>query len=144
MLSTTQQSSILAFIKQWVIPCLLVLLIVVFQSLPSLVEHYYSTKLYFQISVILRNLTKWLPISIGDVLYFALIIQVLIWVYKLIQSIVQKKINKQFFLQLFSKITRTILWVFIVFNILWGLNYSRLGIAHQLQINKAEYSKEEV
>ena len=92
----------------------------------------------------LRTITAWLPISIGDILYFALIIQVLIWVYKLIQSIIQKKINKQFLLQLFLKITRTILWVFIVFNILWGLNYSRLGITHQLKINKQAYSKDDV
>jgi len=141
---STSNSSIIHIMKQWVIPCLLVLLIVIFQSFPSLVEQHYSTQLFVQISILLRTITAWLPISIGDIIYLILIIQVLFWIYKFIQSLILKKINKIFLIHFFSTFIRTILWIFIVFNILWGLNYSRLGIAHQLKIDKQTYSKEEV
>jgi hypothetical protein len=33
-----------------------------------------------------------------------------------------------------------ILWVYILFNALWGLNYNRLGIKYQLQLEPAKYT----
>ncbi|OIQ97387.1 hypothetical protein GALL_206470 [mine drainage metagenome] len=36
------------------------------------------------------------------------------------------------------------MWIYIWFNILWGLNYTRLGIEYQLKLQPQEYCKEEV
>jgi hypothetical protein len=36
------------------------------------------------------------------------------------------------------------LWIYIWFNIAWGLNYSREGIAYQLKLEPKPYSKQEV
>lgn len=36
------------------------------------------------------------------------------------------------------------LWAYVLFNILWGLNYDRLGIADQLQLQVSPYRTEEL
>jgi hypothetical protein len=39
---------------------------------------------------------------------------------------------------------KVFLWVYIWFNILWGLNYSRLGIANQLGLEDTTYTNQEL
>ena len=136
--------SILKFLKQWALPCVLVLFVLILQAFPAVVESVYSTYVYVKIAVVLRTITAWLPISIGDIFYAVLCIQ-LCWLigcffYKLFNRKVEKK-NVFIFL---GKLVRTTLWVYIIFNVLWGLNYTRLGIAHQLKLQKNTYTEAEV
>jgi len=43
-----------------------------------------------------------------------------------------------------GRLVKDVLWIYIVFKLIWGLNYDRLGIEYQLGISKATYTKEEV
>jgi hypothetical protein len=120
------------------------ILIKIFSVFPLAVETYYSTGIYFYISVFLRAITRWFPFSLGDFLYAVAAIYLLVKLIKNTQAIFQKKITKQSFLFGLIKVIRACLWIYIVFNIFWGLNYNRLGIAYQLQIQPGKYTTEEL
>ena len=103
------------------------------------VENHYSTQIYPKISAAYRVLTGWLPISIGDIFYGIIILLLL----KLLIRIFIKRKR----IPLHPKWYRIIIslgLIYIIFNLFWGLNYNRLGIAHQLGLNMEAYSKEEL
>lgn len=111
---------------------------------PKAVENWYSTGIYKGISSTLRVLTKWAPFSIGDCLYVLFIISVVVG---LIKSIILLRKGSWAIglwgllaLRLFNKLAG----IYIVFRLLWGLNYDRLGIAYQLKLSKKGYQTEEV
>jgi len=111
---------------------------------PRAVENWYSTGIYKGISATLRLLTKWVPFSIGDFIYILFIISL---VAGLVRSIIRlsregwkRGVLVPILLNLFSKV----LWIYIVFRFLWGLNYDRLGIEYQLKLSKKTYETEEV
>ncbi len=104
------------------------------------VEGYYSTGIYVYISTFLRAITRWVPFSVGDVLYSVLALFFIIKFITFIRIILRKQATARFFLYSLLKVVRFFLWVYIIFNLLWGINYERLGIAHQLQIQPAQYS----
>ncbi len=108
------------------------------------IEAHYSTSLFPRIAIFLRTITSWLPFSVGDILYGWIAVWLIIGLIKMIRSVVQKKITRQSFLTAIGKIIRFCLWVYIVFNIFWGLNYDRLGIAYQLQLRPALYTTDEL
>ena len=104
------------------------------------VEQYYSNGIYPIISTILRALLGWLPFSFGDILYGMVVIWLLIKGVKLLQF----ALNKQLFQLDFKSILRRgliwILLIYISFNVLWGINYNRKGIAVQLGLSVSKYS----
>lgn len=104
------------------------------------IEKYYSTLVYSKISVFLRVLTGWIPFSIGDIMYIVLITCFFIKLIKYINAAFQKKITKKNFLFELIKTASFFLTIYVLFNIIWGLNYNRLGIAYQLQIEPKEYT----
>jgi len=110
-----------------------------FSAFPLLVERYYSTKFYAGFSSILRLLLGYIPFSVGDVLYAIVIIWLIKKTVKLIILFVKKKWNKRSFLTGLHKTINRILWIYIIFNIFWGLNYDRPGIAYQLKFEPAKY-----
>lgn len=136
--------SIVQFIIQLVIPLVLVLAIVVIQNFPVFIERYYSTTIYLKVAAFMRMLTKWLPLSIGDIIYMLLIVQLIIFAYNFFKLFFQKKLTQILLFKSIFKIIKFLLWVFIVFNFLWGLNYYRLGIKHQLKLSNTVYTKAEL
>lgn len=128
------------------IPLLLVavLLIRLFSANHYLVEKYYSNGLYPGISKVLKYSFGWLPFSAGDVLYGIAAGWLLLKVVKLIVSFIKGKYNWQLFGMAFIKTVLFLLFIYVVFNSLWGLNYNRKGIADQLDIKMTKYSKEEL
>ncbi len=132
------------FLKQWIFPCLLVLFVLILQAFPAVVESLYSTYVYIKIAVLLRTIAGWLPISIGDIFYAVLCIQLCWLIGSFFYKLFNRKIEKKNVFIFLGKLVRTTLWVYIVFNVLWGLNYTRLGIAHQLKLQKNTYTEAEV
>lgn len=118
--------------RSWIILLICVVLIRLSTLEPQWVEKYYSRGIYPLISKGLRTLTGWLPFSLGDLIYIAaglwLIRQVLLWV----KTGRRKEITWPWAQQLISNYIRIFLWIYLVFNGLWGLNYNRTGIAGQL------------
>ena len=104
------------------------------------VEQYYSNGIYPIISTILRALLGWLPFSFGDILYGAVVVWLLIKGVKLLQSALNKQLFKLDFKLILRRGLVSILLIYISFNVLWGINYNRKGIAAQLGLSTGEYS----
>jgi hypothetical protein len=85
----------------------------------------------------------WLPFSVGDSLIALLIIWVLVSFVKVLKG-GRKQPFKQKLLTISKKIALWVLWVYIVFFTLWGLNYYRLGSAHLFKIEPQPYTTADV
>ncbi len=120
------------------------LTISLFSIFPEQVETIYSAGVYPGLASTLRILTRWAPFSIGDILYMWIVVSLIISAVKGGILIYQKKYTRERFIHFLFSLGRTVLWVYIVFKLIWGLNYDRLGIAYQLKISKKTYNKEEV
>ncbi len=111
---------------------------------PAIVEAAYSATIYPVISSFLRLITGWLPFSLGDLLYTFAGIWLIIRLYKNAKSIAKRKISKDAFFQSLRRTINIALWIYIFFNVFWGINYERLGIAYQLKLEPAIYSTVEL
>jgi hypothetical protein len=129
--------------RVFVVLAVVTLLLQVLATRPRLVEKNYTYGLYPLISKTVRLLFGWLPFSIGDLLYAAAILKLLIVIWKAIKT------GRQTFSKAYAgvavyKVACALLWVYVVFNVLWGLNYSRQGIARQIGILEQPYTPEDV
>ena len=133
--------------KRLIIASILFLL-VVFIRLFSIsqfnTEYYYSTGIYPYISQFFRNITGWVPFSLGDVLYGSVAVWLIMNLLKAINAIFQKKITWVYFLNKSYYAFIKLLVIYILFNFLWGINYNRQGIAAQLDLKIEKYSTEEL
>ncbi len=130
--------------SKWVWPMALVVSILLLKFFPAIIEQYYSTGIYVFISRFERVITGWSPISLGDIFYAVVFIKLFIWLFSLIKTLVKKRATWKKFGSGCLDCLRMVLWIFIWFNLAWGLNYNREGIAYQLKLEPVKYSKEEV
>lgn len=117
-----------------------VCIIRLFSANPNWVENYYSTGIYRYISLALKYLFGWLPFSIGDLFYLALIIWTLVKIFRGVRRLFSKKSNPVNLGNKAYSTTVSLLLIYIVFNIFWGINYNRKGITHQLGITIEKYN----
>jgi hypothetical protein len=103
------------------------------------IEVFYTNKFYYFFSAALRFLFGWMTFSFGDVLYFIAGCWLLWKLVKNVNLIFKKKITKALFLQKLAKLIFIFVTIYIVFNIFWGLNYNRKGIAWQLNLKEITY-----
>jgi hypothetical protein len=115
-----------------------------FSLFPSAVEKYYSNGLYPVISRLLRILFGWIPFSVGDVFYLVAGFFLLYKLVSFIKKIVSKKVDRDYLFSCILSLTGYILIIYITFNILWGLNYNRRGVAFQMELEVKPYSTEEL
>lgn len=113
-------------------------------SLSAAVERYYSNGVYPYISRALRWLFGWIPFSVGDLLYAAAALYLIAVVIRLVKKIAGRQADIAFLLRLGVKVMILWLWIYILFNGLWGLNYNRQGIARQAQLAVSNYDTREV
>lgn len=107
------------------------------------VEWQYSNGFFPYFSGVLRRITGWLPISIGDILYGVAAIWLVLkaWKYfKRIANASKNKISRQSFYNAFVNITIIICSIYIIFNVFWAINYNRKGIAWQLGLDMKAYT----
>ncbi len=108
------------------------------------VENQYSTGFYPAFSRIMRYIFGWLPFSIGDVFY-GLVILWLIWkIFRGIRILFKKQVTGRGFVAGLGKALRISLTTYILFNLFWGINYNRIGIASQLQLKMEKYKPEDL
>jgi len=115
-----------------------------FSLFPDAVEKYYATGIYPRIASLQRAALGWIPFSFGDLLYGLAIIWLIIQLVRLIKRALNRTADRRYLRQVALRFIGYTLGVYIVFNILWGLNYNRRGIAYQLQLKTERYSKEEL
>jgi len=110
-----------------------------FSAFPLLIERYYSSGFYVWFSSLLRLLQGNIPFSIGDILYAIAIVWLIKKAVTLIILLFNRRWNKKSFLNGLHKTINRLLWLYIIFNVFWGLNYDRPGIAYQLKFEPAKY-----
>ncbi|HEY6979092.1 MAG TPA: DUF3810 domain-containing protein [Chitinophagaceae bacterium] len=120
------------------------ILLKILSLFPFFIEHYYSSQLYFFVSSFLRVLTGIIPFSIGDVFYTGFVVWIMVRLYKTTRATLKRTITRESFLSSFQRTLAIVLWIYILFNVLWGLNYERLGIAYQLQLQPERYNAVEL
>jgi hypothetical protein len=128
----------------WICLVILAAGIKIFSFFPGAVEKYYTMGFYPFIARLQRILFGWLPFSIGDIIYGVLIIWLIVALVRLVNRLVKRQVNSPWLLGRLRRITFICLLIYVLFNGLWGLNYDRLGIADQLQLNVQPYSTEEL
>jgi hypothetical protein len=128
----------------WIILVSLVIVIKIFSRWPGAVERCYSTGLYPVIARVQRLLFGWIPFSVGDLFYAVTAAWLLYSLYFLIWNLVRRQAGKAYFLSVLRRIVFYLLLLYVVFNISWGLNYDRKGIAAQLQLQVKPYSTAEL
>ena len=122
----------------------LVLFIRLFSSHPILTEHYYATGLYPYISTFLRWITGWVPFSLGDICYGAIVMWLLWKVARGFKVLFKKQLNWPYLLKKLSAFAIMVLIIYIVFNLFWGINYNRQGIAKELGLTMEKYSAQDL
>lgn len=117
---------------------ILILAIKIFSLYPSLVERYYSIGFYQHISKFQRLILGWIPISMGDLLYAGAGLFLAYGIIKIGWRFRKRRIPREWILYSIRRIIRIALVIYAWFNISWGLNYNRIGIAGQLQLDTRE------
>ena len=128
----------------WVCLVVLAAVIKVFSYYPAAVEKYYSRGFYPVVARLQRLLFGWVPFSVGDMLYFVTAVILLYLLIRLVRQLVRREAPKGWWLIVLRRMAFLGLWVYVLFNALWGLNYNRLGIAEQLQLDVRPYSTAEL
>ena len=123
---------------------LIAVLVHIYSNDSTRVENQYSTGIYQVFSRFLRYVFGWLPFSFGDVLY-GLVILWLIWkLIKGVKALFKKQVTIKNFGTGVYKSFRIFLVVYILFNLFWGINYNRVGIARQLNLKMEKYSGQDL
>jgi hypothetical protein len=131
-------------IWRWLIFIGLAVVIKVLALFPDAVEKYYAGGLYRGISAVQRILLGWLPFSVGDLLYASVIIWLIVKLYGTVRRLIRRQTNQQYWLNALQQTLFVVLVVYVSFNLLWGLNYNRRGVAYQLGLQVEKYAKEDL
>jgi hypothetical protein len=110
----------------------------------SLAESLYADTVYPVISLCLRTVSSLVPFTLGDVLYLLLIAYVVYSLFRFGRKLMKKQVRKTEAWLTAMQVLRFILILYIAFKLLWGLNYSRPSISHQLGISNHRYSDKQL
>jgi len=130
--------------RNWIIWVVVAACIKTFSFFPGKVEEYYSTGIYKYIARLLRMIFGWIPFSMGDIFYAAAGIYLIYQFILFFRKLLRKQVDKSYFFSSGKKLIFAALVIYVMFNLMWGLNYNRLGIAYQLQLNVQPYSTKEL
>lgn len=98
---------------------------------PDWIETYYSQGIYPVISKTFRFLLGWVPFSVGDILYFLLLVLALGYLYRNRRPILK---NKMHFLR---DVIMVLSIAYFTFHFMWGLNYYREPLSTKLQLKES-------
>jgi hypothetical protein len=128
----------------WVLLIVLSILIRLATWYPGWVERNYSQGVYPHIAKAQRFLFGWAPFSIGDLFYGFLILVVLYKTFQFAKALARRKVNRRYFIAGLQQVIFFFLFIYVFFNLLWGLNYNRRGIAYQLSLDVKQYSLDDL
>lgn len=127
--------------KKWITPALLPIQIILVgwaSKNTEWIEAHYSQSFYPKIARFLRGVFGTFDVSIGDILYLLLLINILAFLFKKVRK---RRVTWQEF---FRKTLKLCSIAYFLFHILWGLNYYRkplheiLGIENEYAIKDLE------
>ena len=111
---------------------------------PAWVEVNYTYGIYPLISKLQRLLFGWIPFSIGDLFYGFLMLVIIVRTLQFFRLLFKKRLTRKYFIAGLQQIIFFFLFLYVAFNLLWGLNYNRKGIASQLGLQVKQYSLAEL
>ena len=132
-------------IRPWLVPLIIAAAIKIFSFFPEVVEKYYSS----------GNLSPDLPyasvyfsagfhsVSVIHCMQGHLFILSFVW-FGFLYRAFRRTLHRKFLVLSLKMTVAIILWVYISFNVLWGLNYDRMPLAKQMQLDEKVYSKEDL
>ncbi|QHS60145.1 DUF3810 domain-containing protein [Chitinophaga agri] len=103
---------------------------------------FYFHRLYVWISLLVRQVLGKVPFSIGDVIYAAWIVTMVIYLLKICYKIVKKQ-WKALLLQ-FLQGVQGLLTVYLIFMLFWGYNYERNSLEKDLHLQVNEYTTDQL
>lgn len=109
-----------------------------------LVEALFSKGTYFITSICQRMVSGLLPFALGDFLYIALVIYMISAIYLFGKKLINRELEQPDRFNIPLKIINFFLFIVLLFNLLWGLNYSRPSVAIQLDIPNKKYNTAEL
>jgi hypothetical protein len=125
----------------WILPLILLVLVEWLKTQPAKVEDWYAAGIYPFIGLFFRRLLGWIPFSIGDISIAILSVWGLYLGVLFIKKIRREKSKKSLLLKgLKQRIALFGLWAYLLFHLLWALNYYRLGSAHLLALSPESYT----
>jgi hypothetical protein len=104
-------------------------LLKVAKQYPEFVETYYSLGIFPTISKLLNTTFKWIPFSVGDLLYIALIVYVIRW------AIINRKRLKTNPIAWSLDVSSFMSVLYFMFHLCWSFNYYRVPLHTTLQLN---------
>jgi hypothetical protein len=107
---------------------------------PVWIEHWYSGRIFPVVSGVQRALLGRLPFSAGDLLLVVVYAWFIVKGAQLIWVMYKWRRNSAKWKRILKQITTVGVSLYVLFYVLWGFNYYRLGSAYQLQIQPAEYT----
>jgi Protein of unknown function (DUF3810) len=119
-------------------------LIHLFSVNPNWIEHYYSNEIFLAISNFRCLLFGKIVFSLGDILYGVSFFALIFLFIRFMIALFQKKITAIEFWISLKRFFLMCLVIYLVFNVFWGLNYNRLGIATQIGLDIKEYDSNEL
>lgn len=129
MAKKTSKKSISKSTKIWVFMLpIFYICVQILSSFPHVVERFYSQNLFLAIRKVFHFLLNWIPFSVGDFFYIAIVSYVIRLLFLLFKH---KFKNWKRCLVLGVAFASKI---YIFFHLIWGLNYYRKPIHEQLQI----------
>jgi hypothetical protein len=108
------------------------------------VEHFYSTGIYPRIAIALRYFLTWVPFSLGDFLYGYVVLWLIWKLIGAIRRIAKNQLDRSRMKLFFKRGLVKLLLIYILFNLLWGINYNRRGIASQIGLAMESYTVADV
>ena len=106
-------------------------------NFPNFIETYYSNGLYPLISKLFRFSLGWIPFSFGDLIYGFSIIYIIRWLVLNRRRVITN--TKRWCIDVIASISI----IYFAFHLFWGLNYYRLPLHKNLNL-EAEYSTEQL
>ncbi len=119
--------------RQNLLPFLLLIQIILIQFIglfPEVVERWYSNGLYPIVSKLLRMLFGNIPFSVGDLLYFLLIVFGMKWIWT------NRKSWKTHWKKNINLLLSGIAVLYFAFHLLWGFNYYRQPLFEKMKIER--------
>ncbi|KDN55974.1 DUF3810 domain-containing protein [Flavobacterium seoulense] len=125
--------------RKYILPLFLIFQIIILKIIPffpETVEAFYSNGIYPIISNFSRIIFGWIPFSIGDILYFILILLAIKWFWNNRSRSFGRKLNWKN--QLLSVLSVISIFHFF-FYFLWAVNYHRVPLFEKMKIER-DYS----
>ncbi|MBX7221865.1 MAG: DUF3810 domain-containing protein [Blastocatellia bacterium] len=114
-------------------------------SRPDLVESWYSRTCYPRIAQVLALASRWFSFSLAETALIFGALGLLGWLARMVWHIRKKQMSPSHALR---RATIWVLlgvgWMWLIFQVLWGLNYSRMPLGAQLGLPHQEPTSEEL